>query len=259
MIRTIALIVLLIFINATQSFSLSRNFNGYRFSASIKNKNGTYEEYTQNSKCIIYVNENDEYSISVNNPLPVRVAVAVTVDGLNTIDGKFTSAAAARKWIIEPYGTLTLRGWQTSNEMLRRFVFTNKTRSYAQWKESKDKTSYTANLGVIGVAYFWNQQELEEVLNPPKRYFEGQKSNNSLFPYKRSSPAPESKASKEESRAGTGMGTREINHVTSVNFTYNTGMYSNRDILIIRYEFAKPEPKPFKDISDSYFVPDMYE
>ena len=55
-----------------------------------------------------------EYTIRLRNPYPVRVAVALSVDGLNTIDARETTAAAARKWVIDPYETVVISGWQTS-------------------------------------------------------------------------------------------------------------------------------------------------
>jgi len=38
-----------------------------------------------------------EYGIRLRNPYAVRVAVALSVDGLNTIDARVTTAADARK------------------------------------------------------------------------------------------------------------------------------------------------------------------
>ena len=55
-----------------------------------------------------------EYAIRLRNPYAVRVAVALSVDGLNTIDARETTAAAARKWVIDPYETIVISGWQTS-------------------------------------------------------------------------------------------------------------------------------------------------
>jgi hypothetical protein len=54
-----------------------------------------------------------EYEIRLHNPFPVRVAVALSVDGLNTIDAQHTTAAHGRKWVIGPYETITISGWQT--------------------------------------------------------------------------------------------------------------------------------------------------
>ena len=61
-----------------------------------------------------------EYAIRLRNPYPVRVAVALSVDGLNTIDARETTAAAARKWVIDPYETIVISGWQTSRTEARR-------------------------------------------------------------------------------------------------------------------------------------------
>ena len=89
-----------------------------------------------------------EYAIRLHNPYAVRVAVALSVDGLNTIDARQTTAADARKWVLDPYQTVTISGWQTSQTEARRFEFTTEARSYGQ------ALGATANLGVISAAFF---------------------------------------------------------------------------------------------------------
>jgi len=89
-----------------------------------------------------------EYEIRLRNPLPVRVAVALSVDGLNTIDARHTTAATARKWVIGPYETITISGWQTSLDHARRFYFTSEERSYARW------LGKTEDLGIISAVFF---------------------------------------------------------------------------------------------------------
>ena len=241
----------------------SKHFNGYSFEATITGDCGIYHEKCNRAANTIYVHEGQEYSIVIRNPLPVRVAVAVTIDGLNVIDGKRTPPRLARKWIVEPYASLTLRGWQTGKESLRRFVFTNQSKSYAQWKERRDQKEYTQNLGLIGVAWFWNSEELRSALNPPITYMDHEFSES-----KRSagcSPAPSApqlqslpRCKEESGKAGTGMGRKEHNSVTEVAFQYNTGMYAGDDVLVIRYEFGikHHEPSPF--LNDNDFAPDMY-
>ena len=76
------------------------------------------------------------------------MAVALAVDGLNTIDARHTAAADARKWVLEPYETITISGWQTSRTEARRFEFTTEERSYGQ------ALGKTANLGVISAVFF---------------------------------------------------------------------------------------------------------
>ena len=89
-----------------------------------------------------------EYAIRLRNPYPVRVAVALSVDGLNTIDARETSARGARKWVLGPYETVTISGWQTSASHARAFEFTTEERSYGQ------ALGKTANLGIISAAFF---------------------------------------------------------------------------------------------------------
>ena len=89
-----------------------------------------------------------EYEIRLRNPYPVRVAVALSVDGLNTIDARHTNAQAARKWVLAPYETVTIRGWQTSMTDARRFEFTSEEQSYGAW------LGKTSDLGVISAVFF---------------------------------------------------------------------------------------------------------
>ena len=89
-----------------------------------------------------------EYEIRLRNPYPVRVAVALSVDGLNTIDARRTSAAAGRKWVLGPYEAVTIAGWQTSMTHARRFEFTTEERSYGAWLGKTD------DLGVITAVFF---------------------------------------------------------------------------------------------------------
>jgi hypothetical protein len=89
-----------------------------------------------------------EYAIRLRNPYGVRAAVALSVDGLNTIDARETTAAEARKWVLGPYETVTISGWQTSQIEARRFEFTTEARSYGQ------ALGKTANLGVISAVFY---------------------------------------------------------------------------------------------------------
>src|SRR5918994_749217 len=111
--------------------------------------NGTPQpQYTHNGRLYVEALKGQEYAIQMRNPYPVRVAVALSVDGLNTIDARHTAAADARKWVLAPYETVTISGWQTSRTDARRFEFTTEARSYAQ------ALGKTANLGMISAAFF---------------------------------------------------------------------------------------------------------
>jgi hypothetical protein len=241
-------------------------FKGYNFESTVITDNGgRFPEITKNGSPWLQVDENSSYSIVINNPLPVRVAVAVSIDGLNSIDGKRTTPVEGRKWIIEANSSLTLRGWQTDNNSLRRFIFTNQNESYADWKEKRDKKNYSRNLGVIGVAYFWNKAELDAALHPPVP-FAAASAEGCVSEKSASAPrscARDDSPSPKRSKAGTGMGNKEENSVYSVDFNYDTGMYKTGQVLAIYYEFAanQPAPQPFigdnRDDDGMNFTPEM--
>src|SRR5262245_51778120 len=73
------------------------------------------------------------YSIRLTNPFGARMAVALSVDGLNTIDARHTEAYSAKKWVLGPYESVTIRGWQTNSKQARKFFFTTEEESYANW------------------------------------------------------------------------------------------------------------------------------
>ena len=104
--------------------------------------------YAHEGRWYVEARKGREYAIRLRNPYPVRVAVALSVDGLNTIDARETTAAGARKWVLGPYETVTISGWQTSQLEARRFEFTTEASSYGQ------ALGKTANLGVISAVFF---------------------------------------------------------------------------------------------------------
>jgi hypothetical protein len=122
-------------------------------------------EYEARGRRYVEALENAEYELRIHNPLGSRVAVALAVDGLNTIDARHTSAWDAHKWVIEPYETIHVRGWQMSSENARRFYFTTERDSYGA------KLGQTANLGVISAVFFRERRPftiMPVVPRPPK-------------------------------------------------------------------------------------------
>jgi hypothetical protein len=74
--------------------------------------------------------------------------VALSVDGLNTLDSRHTAARDARKWVLAPYETVVIPGWQVSNAASRKFVFTGERASYGA------ALGKTQDLGVIEAVFF---------------------------------------------------------------------------------------------------------
>jgi hypothetical protein len=120
--------------------------NGFSVEVLIDGRGTT--EYAARGRRYIEALERAEYELRIHNPTANRVAVALAVDGMNTIDARHSSAWEARKWVIEPYGTIHVRGWQMSADNARRFYFTTERDSYGA------KIGQTQNLGVISAVFF---------------------------------------------------------------------------------------------------------
>lgn len=152
------------------------------------------EEYYTRGRRYVEALEGAEYEVRVRNPLGVRVAVALSVDGLNTIDARRASAQDSSKWVIEPYQTITISGWQMSSARARRFYFTNERNSYGA------KLGQTSNLGVVS-AVFFRERRAVVVVPPPRRPYPNE--DGALDREERSKNAPSTSAGRDDSRAGT--------------------------------------------------------
>lgn len=103
----------------------------------------------------------EKYSIVLYNPLPVTVAVNLTIDGLNSISGAPSTPSGDRKWLIDPHSSIRIKGWQVSDQHGRRFYFTSKEASYASWRSNEWGSDLSVNCGVIGAAFFWSKKDLK--------------------------------------------------------------------------------------------------
>jgi hypothetical protein len=147
------------------------------------------EEYFARGKSYVEALAGAEYEVRIRNPLPYRVAVALSVDGLNSIDARRTTAWNASKWVIEPYGTITVTGWQMSSERARQFYFTSERDSYGA------KLGQTFNLGMVSAVFFRERRPIPVPVTPP--------------PYPRP-PYEEDRGRDEKSRApSAGTGTAD--------------------------------------------------
>lgn len=180
-------------------------------------------EYYARGRTYIEAIQGAEYELRVRNPSPDRVAVSLSVDGLNTIDARHTSAWNASKWVIEPYQTITISGWQMSSERARRFYFTNERDSYGA------KLGQTANLGVISAVFFRERSRPVTITPPypsPRDRMESQSSA-------RGQNAPTAKSADDE-YAATGIGRNVHNDVRWVNMALDSSAVGE---VTIRYEY----------------------
>lgn len=255
--------ILLVLLLSSPAQAESKYFKGYRFNAYVESYAHPMPTSSRGwlwKKNVLNVHEGQEYSIVVHNPLPVRVGAAVSVDGLNTIDGHDKSPANSTKWIIPPYSSITVRGWQTDDNSLRKFVFTRPENSYATWREQTEGRNYTRKHGEIEISYFWDSHELRHALRRQHRYDLMEEGNS---PSALGKSERRSKSGIYQDKAGTGMGRRERNSVHTVGFHFDTGMYASRDAIKIYYKFYSPEPHPhhYHDYSlryrNQHYAPEM--
>jgi hypothetical protein len=165
--------------------------------------------YAHDGRWYVEARKGREYAIRLRNPYPVRVAVALSVDGLNTIDARETTAAGARKWVLGPYETVTISGWQTSQTEARRFEFTTEARSYGQ------ALGKTANLGVISAVFFRERAPLFTP-GPANEHAGGRApARPSAAPAEPDAPAAAGRQAHDE-YAATGMGRRTGHAVEQV-------------------------------------------
>jgi hypothetical protein len=252
-------------------------------------------EYRHQGTTYIEARRGEEYAVRLSNMTGERVAVALSVDGLNSINARHTSARDARKWILGPYETIVVEGWQTSSNTARSFYFTSEAASYGAW------VGDTRNLGNISAAFF---RELRPVPRP--QYYEQAPESrkpsaeaDEAYPMKEaargkagaSAAAPSAEKSmeaggsadksyrsaapeqKSNSLAATGIGREQRNDVYTVAFRQES---SPAAVMTIRYEYRpqliklgvvpppphRPDPMVRRENSSGFtdygYAPDPY-
>ncbi|MGH9422168.1 MAG: hypothetical protein ACRD3J_19485 [Thermoanaerobaculia bacterium] len=184
-------------------------------------------EYVHRGTVYVEAVRGASYSLRLTNPMPYRVAVALSVDGLNTIDAKHTDARSASKWVLEPYESTVISGWQVSDRTARSFFFTGERHSYGA------SLGQTENLGVIEAVYF--RERRHEVQKTQPSYDEER--SGAMNGAVGGAPVPSAKAERRDTAddfAATGMGSRERHDVTTVDIDLEPNPVAS---VRIRYEF----------------------
>lgn len=159
-------------------------------------------QYPARSAVYIEALKGKEYAIRLHNPLNIRVAVALSVDGLNTIDARRTSAADARKWVLDPHETITISGWQTDMNHARRFYFTTEKDSYAEW------LGKTENAGVVTAVFFRERQaRIDPIVQAPIERDSRNEGKGAALPAAAQASSVPSRAAEEFAATGIGDST----------------------------------------------------
>jgi hypothetical protein len=185
-------------------------------------------EYAARGTTYIEALRGREYEIRLTNLTDRRIAVALAVDGLNSIDAKTTSASDASKWVLGPHETTAISGWQTSSTHARRFFFTTEENSYGEW------LGRTTNLGVIEAVVFREEK--------PRRTFGewlGGAAGKAPESSRRARPSAEAEsraedASETDDLAATGIGRRVDHRVRRVHLDLEEQPAAH---IRLRYEY----------------------
>jgi hypothetical protein len=202
------------------------------------------EKYPARGRVYVEAVEGVEYALRLSNPLPVRVAVALSVDGLNTIDARRTTARDASKWVIPPYGSITVSGWQMSSTRARRFYFTNERDSYA------NRIGRASDMGVITAVFFRERRNRSDIFTPPRSQGaqpRGEEDRNESKRRTQSDAPPAAGAERgsatarvspsppaDDEYAATGIGRSVTNDVWSVQMDLESSPAAE---VTLRYEF----------------------
>ena len=150
----------------------------------------------------------EQYTIHVRNRLNRRVGVVVAVDGRNIISGKKSWLKnTEQKYILDPYGEGSFKGWRANLERVNRFYFTDVPDSYAA--AFKDESA----MGVIALAVYPEMPPpvpLPETFTPYLSPLAPKVENKSMM-------KDTSAAARSES-AGTGYGREEYAPARTVAF-----------------------------------------
>ena len=187
-------------------------------------------EYSARGTTYIEALRGREYALRLTNLIDRRIAVALAVDGLNSIDAKTTPASRASKWVLGPFETTTISGWQVSSTDARRFFFTTEEESYGNW------LGRDANLGVIEAVVF-REQKPRMTLG---QWF-GSRSKAAPAPTDRARPSAEAEkrageAADADDLAATGIGRRVDHRVQRVHLDLEDRPAAQ---LRLRYEYRQ--------------------
>lgn len=268
--------------------SVSEAASSGPYSMEVMVNGRSIQEYYKRGTTYIEARQGLEYQIRLTNHTARRVAVALAVDGLNSIDAKHTSAVDARKWILAPYESMVVTGWQTSSATSRAFYFTSEGGSYGAWLGD------TRNLGNISAAFFaekphyvrpmtedpWDDNPyLSRELKRDAREGSGAADSApaaaapSLQSEARGKAgAGERMAAPKDELAATGIGREQNNSVYTVAFNHES---SPSGVVTLRYEFRDKLiqlgilPRPYRPspmirrenssgFSDYGYAPDPY-
>jgi hypothetical protein len=194
------------------------------------------------------------YELRIRNLSGRRIGVLISVDGLNVVNGLRSSLSNNEPmYVLDPWERTTIRGWRTSLQDVRRFVFVDEEKSYAERTGQGN-----GDMGWIRVLAFEEERryvrpwdgwyhDWDELAKRERDTKAKKQDSHAPSPEKGSADqnaqkgAPPTIERQDESRVteesfpGTGWGDRRRDPVQRTTFD---PVYVAADHLILRYEYA---------------------
>jgi hypothetical protein len=104
----------------------------------------------------------DRYEVELLNMTDRRVAVALHIDGLNTVYAKPELPSDGLKWVLEPRTSARIRGWQTDGNTLKEFLVVGLPDSVAA------RQQFTEQVGLITASFYPEDTEEYRGLDVPR-------------------------------------------------------------------------------------------
>lgn len=193
------------------------------------------------------------YALAITNNTGRRIGVLIAVDGLNVVNGQRSHLASGEPmYVLDPWERTVIKGWRSSLNDVRQFVFVDEERSYAERTGQAN-----GDMGWVRVLAF---QERGQSWTPGRikdqggDYDDNERGSREPSELNRRDEAPEAQGQEgglEDSRKsmgplhsapapqsavpGTGWGERSWDPVRRVWFV--PAAYAT-DQLVLRYEYA---------------------
>lgn len=209
----------------------------------------------------VQAREGQRYSLVLRNNTSRRIGVLIAVDGLNVVSGERSRLAAGEAmYVLDPYERSVIQGWRSSLDQVRRFVFVDEERSYAERTGQAN-----SDMGWIRVLAFrekaspsvwrWDSPQINErdrqrgLDDSDREYKSDELRGEESAPRAQAEPPVAGKsldrraapnAAQEKSEGGSsfpGTGWGERTH-DPVNRTHFVAERNATDRIVLRYEYA---------------------
>ena len=173
--------------------------------------------------------EGAHYEVKVRNTTGERIAFVIAVDGLNAINGDRSRLSSSEPmYVLDPYQSMTVKGWRRSMNKVAQFVFVDEQQSYA---ERTDQAN--GDMGWIRVAAFRERQD-QGWQDEGQMRSDGMRKPSMNPQGARGTAEPYAGNAAPQSNPGTGWGGTQNDKVHAVDFDPERFACAQ---VIVRYEY----------------------